>query len=90
MQVGLGHVEFVPASEPVEDRHLSVEENAKSWPGATEKVRVCNADVQLGFGNVGIQCNLRIVLGADIRIPCSLARTLASFGPDPVVGTKPL
>jgi hypothetical protein len=54
----------VPAREPIEDRHVHREKGAKSWPGATEKVRVCNADVQLGFGTMRIQRDLWIVLSA--------------------------
>src|SRR3989475_8177558 len=79
MQVGLGHVEFVPACEPIEDRYVHRKKGAEGRPRAAEVVRFGDADLQIGFGNVRVQRNLRIVLGADLQNPCSLAWTLASF-----------
>src|SRR5207247_10438985 len=67
MQVGLGHVEFVPACEPVEDRHVHRKKGAKGRPRAAEVVRFGDADPQVSFGNVRIKRELWIVLGADLQ-----------------------
>ena len=65
MQVGLCHVEFVPAREPVEDRHVHREKRAKGRPRASEVVRFGDADLQVRFAKVRVQRDLWIILGAD-------------------------
>ena len=72
MQIGLGHVEFVPASEPIEDRHVHSEKGAKGRPGAAEVVRLRDADLQVRFGKVRVERDLWIVLGADLPNPLFL------------------
>jgi hypothetical protein len=64
MQVGLCHVEFVPAREPVEDRHVHSEKRTEGRPGATEVVRFGDADLQVRFAKVRVQRDVWIILGA--------------------------
>src|SRR5206468_12778355 len=77
MQVGLCHVEFVPAREPVEDRHVHRKKGAKGWTGAPEVVRFCDADLQVRFGKVRVKRDLWIVLSPN---PANLIFLRTSVG----------
>src|SRR5262249_31891340 len=66
VQVRFGHIEFMLAREPIEDRHLHSEKCAQSIIAAAEVVRMFDADLQLGFGNVDVQRDLWIILGTDL------------------------
>ena len=89
MQVGLCHVEFVPAREPIEYRHVHREKRAKGRPGAAEVVRFGDADLQVRFGKVRVQRDLWIILGADpgeSHIP--LNERWPALQPDPAFAPK--
>src|SRR5260370_41751471 len=79
MQVGLGQVEFVPARESIEDRHLHRKKGAKGRPRAAELVRFGDADLQAGSEKMRVQRDLRIVLGADLQNPLFLGTDIGKL-----------